>query len=153
MTSQLSRVLVFVIATLTSACAGLQKEQIFTCSYDTVWNAAVDTMKDRPVARKDKESGIIETAWTEMAIDERGFGAFGRPLFDSKERARLSLELKNLNEATKVSVSENRQRWHARGGVTQQAVKWSPVEPSQEAMTTVMRQLSQRVSQQGCPVP
>jgi hypothetical protein len=141
------------IAISFTACAGLQREQYFVCSYDTVWDAAVDTMKDRPVARKDKGSGVIETAWTEMAVNGRGFGAFGRDMFDSKERARLSLEVKRLNEVTKVSVSENRERWHARGGVTQQAVKWSPVEPSQEAMTTVMGQLNTRVSQQGCRVP
>jgi len=51
---------------------------------------------------------------------------------------------------TKVSLVENRQRWHLRGGVTQQATKWWPVEPSEEAMAAVMNKLNAKLKERGC---
>ena len=146
-------VLAILTVSVLSGCASLQKEQYFVCPYDTVWDAAVDTMKDRPVVRKDKDAGVIETAWTEMAANGRGFGVFNRDLFDSKERARMLVELKRVDTVTKVMVAENRERWHVRGGVTQQAVKWTPIEPSEPAMASVMGRLTSRVAQQGCTTP
>jgi hypothetical protein len=136
-----------------TGCAGLQKEHYFVCPYDTVWQAAEESLKDRPVVRKDKVSGLIETAWTEMPAKPRGFGMFNREAFDNKERARLSVELKPLDNVTKVSVVENRERWHVRGGVTQQAVKWSPVEPSEETMTSVLGRITANATQRGCGTP
>ena len=141
---------VFAIAVSCAACAGLQKAQYFVCPYDTVWQAAEESMKDRPIVRKDKDTGLIETTWTEMAANGRGFGIFNRQVFDSRERARMSVEVKPLDGVTKVSVVENRERWHVRGGVTQQAVKWTPVEPSEEAMKSVLRHITAKATQRGC---
>src|SRR5438046_7736666 len=95
--------LALVAAMWITGCAGLEKEEYFVCPYDTVWDAAVETMKDRPVVRKDKDGGVIETAWTEMAANGHGFGMFQRELFDSKERARMLVELKRLDSVTKVT--------------------------------------------------
>jgi hypothetical protein len=133
-----------------SGCASLVKEEHVLCPYDTVWDAAVDTMKDRPLDRKDKDRGVIETGWSEMAAEGRGFGVFGRDAFDQKERARMVLEVKRVGGAADISVSETRQRWHLRGGVTQQATKWHPIEPSQEAMDAVMLRLNNKLQERGC---
>lgn len=135
-----------------SGCASLNgsRDQHLVCPYDTVWDAVLQTMKDRPLIRQDKESGVIETDWTEMAVDGRGFGAFGRELFDSKERARMSFVVKQADDVTKVSLVENRQRWHLRGGVTQQATKWWPVEPSEEALNAAINRLNAKLKERGC---
>ncbi len=135
-----------------SACASLSgsHDQYLVCRYDTVWDAALETLKDRPLTRKDKEVGLIETDWTEMEVGRRGFGAFDRELFDSKERARMSFVVKRADDVTTVSLVENRQRWHLRGGVTQQATKWWPVEPSEEAMAAVMNKLNAKLKERGC---
>jgi hypothetical protein len=138
---------------LFTACAGLQKEHYFVCPYDTVWQAAEESLKERSVIRKDKDRGVIETAWTEMPAKPRGFGMFNREAFGNKERARLSVQVKPVEGVTKVSVVENRERWHARGGVTQQAVKWSPVEPSEETMTSVLGRITAKATQRGCGAP
>jgi uncharacterized lipoprotein len=139
-----------VLSLLTAGCASLEKKSYVVCPYDTVWEAASDTMKSFHVTVRDKEKGLIETAWSEMASSERGFGVFQRNAFDNKERARMTLTLNQLNNVTKVVVSEERQRWHVRGGVSQQALKWTPVEPSEEAMTAVMNQLNAKLENRGC---
>lgn len=136
-----------------SSCASLNgsHDQYLVCPYDTVWDAALETLKDRPLIRQDKEAGAIETDWTEMAVGGRGFGALDRELFDSKERARITFAVKRADDVTKVSLVENRQRWHLRGGVTQQATKWWPVEPSKETMNAVINRLNAKLKERGCP--
>lgn len=142
----------FSVILIWSACASLSgsHDQYLVCRYDTVWDAALEILKDRPLTRKDKEAGLIETDWTEVEIARRGFGAFDRDLFDSKERARMSLVVKRTDDVTKVSLVENRQRWHLRGGVTQQATRWWPVEPSEEAMAAMMNKLNANLKARGC---
>jgi hypothetical protein len=133
-------------------CASLSKEQHVICPYDTVWDAAMDTMKDFPVKVKDKESGVIETSWTEMEGPGRKFGAFQRAAFDNKERARMILTVTRRSTGTEVSVTENREQWHVRGGVTSQATKWSSVEPSEKAMTAVINRINNKLKSEGCSV-
>lgn len=144
--------LIASIVLICSGCASLSgsRDQYLICPYDTVWEAALETMKDRPVTVRDKVKGLIETGWTEMAAQERPYGIFGRDAFDNKERARLILSVKQMNDVTAVSVLENRQRWHLRGGVTQQATKWWPVEPSEEAIAAVMSKLNAKLKERGC---
>ena len=142
----------FSSAVFMLGCASLSKEQRVVCPYDTVWNAALDTMKEFPVRVKDKESGVIETGWTEMEGPGRKFGVFQRTTFDNKERARLIVTVKQVNNATDVNITEIREQWHKRGGVTSQAMRWWPVEPSQEAMTAVMNRINAKLKAQGCSV-
>jgi hypothetical protein len=131
-------------------CASLSKEQHVLCPYDTVWNAAMETMKDFPVKVKDKESGVIETSWTEMEGPDRRFGVFRRAAFDNKQRSRMIVTVTRREPGTEVNVTENREQWHVRGGVTSQATKWSSVEPSEEAMTAVMNRINTKLKNQGC---
>ena len=135
-----------------SSCASLSgsKDQFFVCSYDTVWEAAVESVKDRPAPSKDKDKGIIETGWVEMEGSERTYGMFQREGFGNRERARMTVAVKKMSDVTSVSVLENRQRWHLKGGVTQQATKWWPIDPSPEAEAEVMDRLKKRLNEKGC---
>ena len=135
-------------ATGCTSLSGVQ-EHYLSCPYETVWEAALDTMKDRPLTVRDKASGAIETDWTEMDAAVRSYGMFGREA-SHRERARMTLYVKKMNDVTSVSLSENRQVWHLKGGVTSQATKWWPVDPSEEAMAAVLRRLNARLKERGC---
>ncbi|MEX5217049.1 MAG: hypothetical protein AB7G68_17520 [Nitrospiraceae bacterium] len=148
-------VVVLAFCSLLYGCALFPKEhhdQYVVCPYDTVWEAATDTMQAYPMRVKDKDKGRIETGWMESEGEERGYGLFRRTStgFGNKERARILLTIKQLNEVTEVSVTENRQRWHLKGGVTSQATKWWPIEPSEEAMVAVISRINSKIKAQGC---
>jgi hypothetical protein len=133
-------------------CASLSgsRDQYFVCSYDTVWDTALETMKGYSVTSQSKDNGTIETAWIEMEGKERAFGMFTREGFGNRERARMTVSVKRLNDVSSVNVLETRQRWHARGGVTQQATRWWPVDPSQEAIDEITGKLNSRLKEKGC---
>ena len=147
-----NRPLLFVLVLIMPGCASLSgsHEQYFVCSYDTVWDTALEAMKGYSINVQNKDNGTIETSWIEMEGKERTYGIFGREGFGNRERARMSLKVKQLNDVSSVSVLETRQRWHARGGVTQQAVKWWPVDPSQESIEEVTQKLNTRLKEKGC---
>jgi hypothetical protein len=149
---RLNRILLTFPLLALSACASLSgsREQYFVCSYDTVWDTALETMKGYSVTSQNKDTGTIETAWIEMEGKEQGFGIFNREGFGNRERARMTVSVKRLNDVSSVSVLETRQRWHARGGVTQQATRWWPVDPSEEAMDDVTGKLNSRLKEKGC---
>jgi hypothetical protein len=135
-----------------SGCASLSgsNDQFFVCSYDVVWDAALESVKDRPIQVKDRDKGLIETGWVEMEGTERSYGIFNREGFGNRERARMTVAVKQLNDVTSVSVLENRQRWHLKGGVTQQATKWWPIDPSEEAEAAVVSRLNRKLKEKGC---
>jgi hypothetical protein len=135
-----------------SSCASLSgsKDQFYVCSYDLVWNAALQSVKDRPIQVQDKDKGLIETGWVEMEGQERPYGMFNREGFGNQERARMTVAVKRLNDVTSVSVLENRQRWHLKGGISQQATKWWPIDPSEEAEATVVNRLNNKLKEKGC---
>jgi hypothetical protein len=147
-----ARFLTLVGSLVCAGCASFSgsKDQFFVCSYDMVWDAAVESVKDRPVQVEDKTKGIIETGWIEMEGTERSYGVFSRDGFGNRERARMTLAVKKLNDVTSVSVLENRQRWHLKGGITQQSTKWWPVDPSEEAEAKVVERLSTKLREKGC---
>ena len=74
---------------LAGGCAGISgsHDHYYTCAYDTVWDAAIDTLKGHSITSQNKEKGLIETAWIEMEGKERTYGAFGREGFGNRERA------------------------------------------------------------------
>lgn len=129
---------------------GGSHDQYYVCSYDTVWDAALETLKGHSITSQNKETGAIETAWIEMEGTERGFGAFGREGFGNRERARFTVKVSRQAEVSSVSLLEIRQRWHARGGVTQQATRWWPVDPSDEALQDVSHRLNTKLLEKGC---
>jgi uncharacterized lipoprotein len=142
--------LVFLLAMQSCASFSGSHDQYFVCSYDTVWDTALETMKGYSITAQNKDNGTIETSWIEMEGKERTYGMFGREGFGNRERARLSVKVKQLNDVSSVSVLETRQRWHAKGGVTQQATRWWPVDPSEESMDEVTQKLNTRLKEKGC---
>ncbi len=148
-----SRIALVLLALLSVGCAALSgsREQYFVCSYDSIWDAALETMKGQSVATYNKENGQIETSWLDVPpTSERSYGIFGREGFGNTERARMSVTVKRMNDVASVSVLETRQRWHARGGVTQQALKWWPIEPSEDATDAVVDRLNAKLKEKGC---
>jgi uncharacterized lipoprotein len=148
-----SRMTVAVLALLCVGCATLSgsREQYFVCSYDRVWDAALETMKGQSVATYDKEKGTIETNWQDVPpTSERSFGIFGREGFGNQERARMTVSVKRMDDVASVSVLETRQRWHSRGGVTSQALKWWPIDPSEDTTDDVVDRLNAKLKAKGC---
>jgi hypothetical protein len=149
----LPRIALVVLALLSVGCAALSgsREQYYVCSYDNVWDAALDTMKGQSVSSYDKEKGLIETSWQDVApTSERSFGIFGREGFGNKERARTTVSVKRMNDVASVGVLETRQRWHSRGGVTSQALKWWPIDPSEDSTDAVVDRLNAKLKVKGC---
>jgi hypothetical protein len=85
-----------------------------------------------------------------MPSDGRSYGIFGRDPWNNKERARMIVTVKRHDDVTAVTIVENRQRWHEKGGVTQQATKWWPIQPSEEAIESAQQRLTNNLSKQGC---
>jgi uncharacterized lipoprotein len=147
--SQMSVVAAFALAaTGCTSLSGMQ-ERYLVCPYETVWDAALETMKDRPLMVRDKATGAIETDWMEMDAAVRSYGMFGREA-SHRERARMTLYVKKMDDVTSVSLSETREVWHRKGGVTSQATKWWPVDPSEEAMAAVLNRLNAKLKERGC---
>lgn len=139
-----------LLTALAAGCVsapGLE-QRYAVCSYDTLWDAAVETLKDRPVKVKDKEKGLIETGWTEVPVSGRQYGAFRREMKDAKDRTRLVVNVKRLDDVTKVSLAETRESWGFRGG--SRLFGWLPAEPSEEEMAAIMRRLSAKLKERGC---
>jgi len=146
------RVIVLLPFLVLTACASLSgsRDHTFVCPYDTVWEATSETMKGYSVTSENKSTGTIETAWVEMEGKTRPYGLFGREGFGNRERARLTVVVKRENDLSSVNVLETRQRWHARGGVTQQATRWWPIEPSEEVMEEITGKLNARLKDKRC---
>lgn len=147
------RIAMIVLALLSVGCATLSgsREQYFVCSYDSVWDTALETMKGQSVSTYDKEKGMIETSWLDVPpTSERSFGIFGREGFGNKERARMTVSVKRMNDVASVSVLETRQRWHSRGGATSQATRWWPIEPSEAATNDAVNRLNAKLKEKGC---
>lgn len=147
------RIAVIVLALISVGCAALSgsREQYFVCSYDSVWDTALETMKGQSVSTYDKDKGLIETSWLDVPpTSERSFGIFGREGFGNKERARMTVSVKRMNDVASVSVLETRQRWHSRGGATSQATRWWPIEPSEAATNDAVNRLNDKLKEKGC---
>jgi len=139
-----------LIAGLSSGCAllGGVQESYVVCPYDKVWEASLETMKAGLIMVQDKNKGVIETAWVENPVVGRPYGAFGRNLEVDKERARMIVTLKRLDDVTSVGVNEVREHWGFRGGG--RIFQWIPVEPSDEAMTDTMKRINAKLKERGC---
>ena len=148
----LSRTILGVLICCASAgCASLSgvQERYVVCSYDHAWEASLDAVKDRAVTVKDKDKGLIQTAWLEIPMPGRKYGAFQRDLGDqSKDRSRVVVMLARMNDVTKVSFVEERERWAFRGG--SRLFGWAPTEPSEDVMTEVRNRLDARLKERGC---
>lgn len=135
---------------LLTACSSLGgvTERYAVCSYEHAWEAALESVKDRPITVKDKDSGRIETGWLEIPMPGRTFGALQRELADSKDRSRIVMSVKRLNDVVKVGFSEERQRWAFRGG--SRLFGWADTEPSEKVLEDVHDRLDRKLKERGC---
>ncbi len=139
-----------IMAWILSACAlmGDMQERFAVCSYDHAWEAALQAVKDRAIDTKDKEAGIIVTAWLEISMQGRAFGVLQRDMAESKDRSRITLTVKRLDDVTKISFVEERQRWVFRGG--SRLFGWASTDPSEEVLQDVQSRLDSKLKEHGC---
>ncbi|PHX90495.1 MAG: hypothetical protein CK534_04315 [Nitrospirae bacterium] len=143
----------FLTTGLLTACvstSGMQ-ERYAVCRYDHAWEAALDAAKDRAINTQDKDVGLIVTGWLEIPMPGRTFGALQRDLANSKDRSRITLTVKRLDDVTKVSFIEERQRWAFRGG--SRLFGWADTDPSADVMNDVQRRLDAKLKEHGCSLP
>lgn len=135
-------------SSLASSLLGETKEEYVVCPYDTVWDTALETMKTHPVTVKNKSEGRIETAWVEGAAQGQPYGLLKREGMGDKERARLIMIVNQLDDVTKVSLSENREHWGFVGGG--RLYSWKAVPASQDALNGIMNRLKSNLEGHGC---
>jgi len=135
-----------VLQTGCSSLTGVQ-ERYVVCSYDKVWEAALESVKDRAIKVQEKEKGLIETDWLEIPMPGRKYGAFQREM-ESKDRSRIIMKVKRVSDVTNVNFIEERQRWAFRGG--SRLFGWADTDPSREVMTDVEQRLDGKLKEQGC---
>ena len=128
--------------------AGLQ-ERYVVCSYDQVWDSALDAVKSRSVRVQDKNKGLIQTNWLEIPAPGRTFGAMSREIGDSRDRSRIVLTLERMSDVTRISFIEERERYAFRGG--SRMFGWAPTNPSNEVMADVQGRLNAKLKEHGCP--
>jgi hypothetical protein len=139
-----------LLPALLTACASMSgmQQRFAVCSYDHAWEAALEAVKDRAIVTKDKDGGMIVTGWLEIPMPGRTFGALQREVGDSKDRSRITLIVKRLDDVTKISFAEERQRWAFRGG--SRLFGWASTDPSAEVMTDVQNRLDTKLKEHGC---
>jgi len=139
-----------IVAGFLTACtstSGMQ-QRFAVCSYDHAWEAALEAVKDRAINTKDKDTGLIVTGWLEIPMPGRTFGALQRDLGDSKDRSRITLTVKRLDDVAKISFVEERQRWAFRGG--SRLFGWASTDPSDDVMRDVQIRLDAKLKEHEC---
>ncbi len=131
-----------------ASLAGLQ-ERYVVCSYDQVWDSALDAVKTHSVKVQDKHRGFIQTNWLEIPAPGRTFGIMQREIADSRDRSRIVLRLEQVRDVTRVGFTEERERYAFRGG--SRMFGWAPTDPSEEVMAEVQSRLDVKLKEHGCP--
>ena len=143
----LSLFLILLLLTACSSMSGMQ-QRFSVCGYDHAWEAALEAVKDRAINTKDKDAGLIVTGWLEITMPGRAFGALRRDVADSKDRSRITLTVKRLDDVIKISLIEERQRWAFRGG--SRLFGWASTDPSDDVMRDVQSRLDAKLKEHGC---
>ena len=145
-----TRLSLLIMAGLLTACASLSdmQQRFAVCSYDHAWEAALEAVKDRAIDTKDKDAGRIITGWLEVPMSGRSFGALQRDMGNSKDRSRITLIVKRLDDVTKISFIEERQQWVFRGG--SRLFGWASIDPSDDVMRDIQRRLDIKLKEHGC---
>lgn len=145
-----TRLLIILFTGLLTACASTSgmEERFAVCSYDHAWEAALLAVKDRAIETKDKDGGKIVTGWLEIPMPGRTFGVLQRELADSKDRSRITLVAKRLDDVTRISFIEERQQWVFRGG--SRMFGWASTDPSEEVMYEIQNRLDKKLKERGC---
>jgi hypothetical protein len=126
------------------------QQRFAVCSYEHAWEAAMEAVKDRSTDTRDKAAGLIVTHWLEIPMPGRTYGIFRRDVAESKDRSRLTLRVKLVDDVARISFIEERQRWAFRGG--SRLFGWAPTDPSEEVMHNVQKRLDGKLQEHGCSV-
>jgi hypothetical protein len=144
---QLSLLIMAGVLTACASMSGMQ-QRFAVCSYDHAWEAALESVKDRAISTKDKDAGLIVTGWLEIPMPGRSFGVLQRDVPESKDRSRITLTVKRLDDVTKIAFVEERERWVFRGG--SRLFGWASTDPSEEVMHDVQSRLDSKLKEHGC---
>lgn len=141
--------LVTVSLTACSFLSGMQ-QRFTVCDYDRAWESALDVVKDRSVSTQDKDAGLIVTDWLEIPMPGRTYGLFQRDMADSKDRSRITLRVKRLDDITQTQIGfiEDRQRWAFRGG--SRLFGWAQIDPSEDVLRDLHNRLGTKLKERGC---
>lgn len=141
---------IILLTSLLTACASISdmQQRFAVCSYDYAWEAALQAVKDRSITTKNKDTGLIETDWQEIPMPGRTFGILQRDMENGKDRSRITLTVKRLDDVTKISFLEVRQRWVFRGG--SRLFGWASTDPSEEVMHDIQHRLDSKLKEHGC---
>lgn len=153
MRQYLYRAQLMAVVLALSGCASLTgtQERFVACTYATVWEAALDTMKSYPISDTDELTGKIETSWVEGDAAGRPYGLFGRQGLQEKERFRSTLIVeKKKDDVVVLRLTERREHWGFRGGA--RLYQWYPVPASAETIDAVLIPLTAKLEQHGCLV-
>lgn len=118
------------------------------CAYDQTFDAALDAVKDHAITKQDRSTGQIQTGWLEFPMPDRKYGAFRRSTPDARDRSRLTIDLKAMNDVTQVSFTEEREAWTFRGG--SRLFGWAPTDPSPEVHRDFQSRLTAKLKERGC---
>lgn len=134
--------------TACSTLSGMQKHTT-VCDYDQAWESALEVVKDRSVSKMDKDAGLIATDWLEIPMAGRAYGIFRRDMAEnSKDRSRVTLRIKRLDDRIQIGFIEERQMWTFRGG--SRLFGWAPTDPSAEVMRDLETRLNLKLEERGC---
>lgn len=141
-----------LLIAIPSGCAWMNgmQERSALCSYDHAWDAAVAAVKDRSADTMDKEAGLIITQWLEIPMPGRTYGVFRREVSDSRDRSRLTLKVKQMDDVARISFVEERQGWAFRGG--SRLFGWVRSEPSEEVLRDVQNRIDAKLKERGCTI-
>ena len=133
-----------------AGCASLSgtPQHYAVCPYEQAFEAAAEAVKDRSIVKQDKASGQIHTAWLEIPMPGRKFGAFRREIPDSRDRSRILVDVKRMDDVTQVTFHEEREAWAFRGG--SRMFGWVPTDPSAEVHREFQTRLDAKLKERGC---
>ena len=143
----------YVLLCSCTSMSGVHTRDV-VCSFDNVWEASLDAVKNRSVTVKDKERGRIETAWLEIPMPGRTSGASQEEVQDSKDRSRLILTVNRLDvehvirDIMRVFYVEERQRWGFQPD--SRLLGWAETVPSEDMWRDVRSRLDAALKEHGC---
>lgn len=114
------------------------------CSFDQVWDASFLTMADVQFETINKEAGVLETQWVEIA-GSRQAGIFQRDV--NKERLKYVVEVKRDGNGAFAAVLQLREEWSPMGARMRQ---WRGIPGNSQEESAAAAGITKRLKDKGC---
>lgn len=114
------------------------------CSFDQVWDASFLTMADVQFETINKEAGVLETQWVEVA-GSRQAGTFQRDV--NKERLKYVVEVKRERTGASAAVLQLREEWSPMGARMRQ---WRGIPGNAQEESAAAAGITKRLKDKGC---